>query len=95
MIKVIRIYQDDKVTELYVKPNCIYDLGKNDNGLILTFNFDDLVKGSDDITPINHSDLINNNHINVIDNTVAVTHIDDVNFEYKFNNPNNNPRDVL
>lgn len=95
MIKVIRIYQDTKVTELYVNPNCNYDLGKNDNGLILTFSFDDLVKEANSIKPINHSDLITNDHINVINNTVVVTHIDDINFEYCFVNPNDNSRDVL
>lgn len=95
MIKVIRIYQGYKVTELYVEPNCNYDLGKNDNGLILVFNFDNLVKGSDSITPINHLDLINNNHIKAINNVVTITHIDDINFEYRFNNTNDNLRDIL
>lgn len=44
MIKIIRIYQKAAVTDLYVRPNCNYDLGKNADGLIVTFPFDDFIK---------------------------------------------------
>lgn len=95
MIKVIRIYQQIAITELYVRPNCNYDLGKDDDGLIVTFPFDDFIKQSDGITPINKLDIHANKYISVINNTVVITHIDDINFEYRFDNPTDNSKDVL
>ena len=95
MIKIIRIYQKAAVTDLYVRPNCIYDLGKNADGLILTFPFNDFIKESDGITPINLPDLHANKYISVVNNTVVATHIDDINFEYRRTDSVDNAKDTL
>lgn len=95
MIKVIRIYQKAAVTDLYVRPNCNYDIGKNADGIILVFPFDDFIKQSDGITPLNLLVLNANEYISVIDNTVVITHIDDIDFEYRYTDSVSNAKDNL
>lgn len=95
MIKIIRIYQKAAVTDLYVRPNCNYDLGKNADGLIVTFPFDDFIKESDNITPINKLDIHANKYISVVNNTVVITHINDINFEYRHTDSVDNAKDTL
>lgn len=95
MIKVIRIYQQSAITDLYVRRNCNYAMGKNADGLIVTFPFDDFIKQSDCITPLNLLDLNANKYINVVNNVVVITHIDNIDFEYRFMDSSNNAKDTL